>query len=156
MARPRSKIAEVCQNNNCRHFHKEDGKDIVKRGKNTAGHQRYYCFHCKQYFVETKGTPLYNRKLSERKIKNICKEFVETAGIRATERKVHVHRDTVTSIIDALGAHALSMSNYLVHDLGLSTYEVDELFAVIKKNRKNLSKTTLLSLEKARQSLQPV
>jgi transposase-like protein len=153
MARSRSKIKEVCQNNNCPYFLKEKGKDIVMRGRNTANHQRYYCFNCNQYFVETKGTPLYKRKLSERKIKEVCKEFVETRGIRATERRVHVHRDTVCRLIDDLGAHALSLTNYLVHDLRLGTYEVDELFTVIKKNRK-LSRASMNSLEKARQSLQ--
>ena len=154
MSRPRSKHSAVCQNVSCSFYRKEKGKDITKRGNNRAGHMQYYCVHCNSYFTETKGTPLYNRKLSERKIKKICKEFVETGGIRATERKVHVHRDTVMSIIDALGEHALSMTKYLVHDLALSTYEVDELFTIIKKNRKNLSKTAMISLEKARRSLQ--
>ena len=154
MARPRTKTKEVCQNSNCQYYRKESGKNIIKKGKNRAGHRQYYCFNCNQYFVETKGTPLYNRKLSERKIKAVCKEFVETRGIRATERAVHVHRDTVTSLIDSLGEHALQMTNYLVHDLGLGTYEVDELFTVIKKNRKRLSRTSMLSLEKARWLLQ--
>jgi hypothetical protein len=31
MARPRSKIKEVCQNNNCNYFLKEKGKDVIKR-----------------------------------------------------------------------------------------------------------------------------
>jgi transposase-like protein len=154
MARLRSKIKEVCQNEGCSHFRKEEGKDIVKRGTNTAKHQRYYCYNCNQYFVETKGTPLYKRKLSERKIKAVCKEFVETRGIRSTERMVHVHRDTVSNLIDSIGEHALEMTNYLVHDLKLSTYEADELFTIIKKNRKNLSQKSMISLDKARQSLQ--
>ncbi len=154
MARPRGLIKVVCQNEKCSHFRKEKGKDIIKRGKSKAGHQRFFCFHCDTYFVETKGTPLYKRKLSEQKIKAICKEFVETASIRATERKAHVHRDTVMSLLDSLGEHALEMTNYLVHDLGLRTYEVDELFAVVKKNRKSLSKKAINSLDKARQLLQ--
>lgn len=154
MARPRSKTKVVCQNKDCHYYLKEKGKDITKQGKNKAGHQRYYCWHCKSYFVETKGTPLYQKKLSERKIKAVCKEFVETGGIRATERKVHVHRDTVTRLINDLGQHALIMTNFLVHDLSLSTYEVDELLVTVKKNRKNLSKTEINSLEKARQLLQ--
>ena len=38
---------------------KEEGKDIIKRGKYKTGHQRYYCHHCNTFFMETKGTPLY-------------------------------------------------------------------------------------------------
>jgi len=154
MARPKTHNKAVCQNKRCSFYLKREGKDITKQGKNYAGHQRFLCKHCGVAFVETKGTPLYNRKLKERKIKAICKEIVETGGIRSTERKVHVHRDTVTRIINALGEHALQMTNYLVHDLNLSLYEVDELWTFIKKNRKGLSKTTINSLNQAKQLLQ--
>jgi transposase-like protein len=154
MARPKTHNKAVCQNKHCSFFRLAEGKDITKQGKNPAGHQRYLCKHCRVVFVETKGTPLYNRKLTERKIKAICEEIVETGGIRSTERKVHVHRDTITRIVNALGEHALTMTTYLVHDLGLSTYEVDELWGFIKKNRKGLSKSTISSLDQARQLLQ--
>src|SRR3989339_2064529 len=146
MARPRGKINVVCQNQDCIFYRREKGKDIVKRGHNTAGHQRYYCNHCNKYLVETKGTPLYQKKLSERKIKAICKELVEKKGIRAVERTLNVHRDTVGNLLKDLAEHALSMTNYMVHDLKLSTYEVDELWTFVKKNKKNLSETTMNSL----------
>lgn len=153
MARPRTNNKAVCQNKDCSYFRKETCKDITKQGKNYAGHQRFLCKHCGVVFVETKGTPLYQKKLSERKIKAICKEFVETGGVRATERKVHVHRDTVTRMLNDLGEHALQMTNYLVHDLDLNAHEVDELLVTVKKNRKNLSITAMNSLDKARQLL---
>ncbi len=154
MARPRKNNKAICQNKECSFFRKIKGKNITKQGKNYADHQRFLCKHCNVAFVETKGTPLYRRKLKERKIKDICKEIIETGGIRSTERKVHVHRDTVTSIINAFGEHALQMTNYLVHDLKLSTYEVDELWTFIKKNRKGLNPSTINSLNQAKQLLQ--
>ena len=122
MARLRSKIKAVCQNKECSHYRQEKGKDITKQGTNTADHQRFFCFHCRQYSVETKGTPLYNKKLSERKIKQICKEFVETRGIRSTERMVHVHRDTISRLLNDFGEHARQMTRFLVHDLSFKTY----------------------------------
>ena len=155
MARPRSKIKAVCQNKACTFYQLEKGKDIVKRGKNTASHQRYYCFHCHRYSVETKGTPLYNKKLSERKIKAICKEIVETRGIRATERIVHVHRDTISRLINDLGNHAREMTQFLVHDLGLKTYEVDEIWTIVKKNRDARNKKSTISLERVKPSSRP-
>lgn len=156
MARPRSKLKVVCQNKNCCNYLKEEGKDIIKRGKNTAKHQRYYCFNCNQYFVETKGTPLYNKKLSERKIKSICKELVEKKGIRAVERTLHVHRDTISNLLSDLAEHALTMTNHLVHNLGLSSYEVDELWTFVKKNKKDLKPATIDSLNRAKLLLQHV
>ncbi len=153
MARKRGKIKEVCQNVKCSHFLKENGKDIIRKGKNTAGHQRFFCFNCNQYFVETKGTPLYQKKLSERKIKAICKELVEKKGIRAVERTLHVHRDTICNLLDDLAEHALSMTRHLVHDLDLSTYEVDELWTFILRHKKNLNPKKINSLNQAKQLL---
>src|SRR3989338_9102439 len=147
MARPTTKNKAVCQNADCSFFRKENGKDITKQGKNYAKHQRFLCKHCGVVFVETKGTPLYQKKLSERKIKEICKELVEKKGIRAVERTIHVHRDTIGNLLNDLAEHALAMTNYLVHDLGLKTYEVDELWTFIKKNKKNLSEKTMNSLK---------
>lgn len=156
MARPRSKNKAVCQNEKCNYFHKESGKEITKQGKNNMHHQRFLCKHCSVAFVETKGTPLYQKKMSERKIKAICKELVEKKGIRAVERTLHVHRDTISNLLHDLALHAKEMTNHLVHDLGLSAYEVDELWTFVKKNLKGLSPTTINSLNQAKQSLQRV
>lgn len=148
MARPRSQIRVVCQNPPCGFYRKEKGKDIIKRAKNSAGHQRYYCLHCKKYFVETKGTPLYNKKLSEREIKKICLDLVEKKGIRAIERTTHHHRDTIGRLLDDLAAHAKDMTDYLVHDLDLSSYEVDEFWTFIKKTKRKLTSQARSGLSK--------
>lgn len=154
MARPKTNNNAVCQNSACSFYRLEKGKDIVKRGMNTAGHQRYYCNHCNKYLVATKGTPLYQKKLSERKIKAICKELVEKKGVRAISRTLNVNKNTVCSLLSNLADHAVSMTGYLVHDLKLKTYEVDEILAVVKKNKKNLSPKQIHSLDKARWLLQ--
>lgn len=150
MARPRSQIRVVCQNPRCDFFHKEKGKDIIKRAKNSAGHQRFFCLHCKKYFVETKGTPLYNKKLSFRQIKHICKLLVEKNGIRSIERITKHHRDTIGNLLTDLAEHAEKLTTYLVHDLGLSTYEVDELWTTVKKNKKKLTAQAQIGLSKVK------
>ena len=98
-------------------------------------------------FVETKGTPLYNRKLSEKKIKELCKELVEKKGIRAVERTTGIHRDTIGSYLSALAEHAVSLSKYMTQNLELSTYEVDEFWTFVKKNKKKLSPLALKNLQ---------
>ena len=153
MARPRKNHKVVCQNDKCEFFRIQVGKDIISKGVNKAGHRQYKCLHCNTYFTETKGTPLFNLKTSERKVKIICKEFMEGSGIRSIERKVNVHRDTICSLLDKLGKHAKEMTNYLVHNLSLSTYEVDELFATNQKQRKGLRQNEISSLVQARKSL---
>ena len=154
MARPRGKIKVVCQNENCQYFLKEQGKNVIKRGTNTAGHQRYFCFNCNKYFVETKGTPLYQKKLSERKIRDICKELVEKKGVRAISRTLNVNKNTVCKLLDDLANHAVKLTKYMVHDLNLKTYEVDEILTFIQKNKKKLSQKQIASLNQAKQLLQ--
>ena len=106
MARPRSKIDISCQNPKCKYFLIEEGKDLLKRGKNRAGHQQYYCNHCSTWFVETANTPLYKKHLSKPEIINICKHLVEKNGIRSIERITGHHRDTIGNLVEDLALHA--------------------------------------------------
>lgn len=139
MARPRSKIKVVCQNKECAHYRKDKGKDIVRRGFNRAGTQRYLCLHCNKYLVETKGTPMYRRRLSEKKVKQLCELFVEKNGVRSTSRLAKINKNTVGAWLDNLANHAMQITDFLVDNLGLSTYEVDEFWTTVKKNKKKLS-----------------
>ncbi|MDR2699399.1 MAG: hypothetical protein LBC12_01030, partial [Nitrososphaerota archaeon] len=73
----RSQVNIVCQNPKYTHYLKEKGKHTTKQGKyHTTDHQRYQCKHCKTYFMETKGTPLYRKHLTKQQITNICKHLV--------------------------------------------------------------------------------
>ena len=156
MARPRVKNKAVCQNESCSYFRKEVGKDITRQGKNYACHQRFLCKHCNVVFVETKGTPLYQKKLSERKIKELCKELVRKNGVRSAAKRVNVNKNTACAYLDTLANHALELTNHLVNDLGLGAYEVDELLTFVKKRKKNLTPTMIASLTQAKQQLQRV
>lgn len=149
MARPRGKIKAVCQNVKCSFYRLEKDKDVVKRGFNKAGTQRYLCLHCNKYLVETKGTPMYRRRLSERKVKQICELLVEKNGVRSTSRLAKVNKNTVGAWLDNLANHAMQITDFLVNNLELSTYEVDEFWATVKKNKKRLSPKARQEITKA-------
>ena len=149
MARPRGKIEVVCQNPKCRYYLKDMGKDIIKSGKyKSTGHQRFYCRHCKTYFMETKGTPLYRKQLSESEITDICKHLVEKNGIRSIERITGHHRDTIGRLLKDMAEHASAMNEYLIKNLGLTPIECDELWSFVKKNKKTLSPAAQIGLKK--------
>ena len=150
MTRPRGRIDVVCQNSRCRNYLKEKGKDIIKSGKyKSTAHQRYYCKHCETYFMETKGTPLYRKQLSEDEIINVCKHLVEKNGIRSIERITGHHRDTIGRLLEDMAEHSELMNDYLIENLGLTPFECDELWSIIEKNRKKLSVAAQLGLRKA-------
>ena len=148
MTRPRSKVDVVCQNPVCKFYQREHEKDIIKSGKYpTTRHQRYYCHHCNTYFMETKGTPLYRKHLTETQILNICKHLVEKNGVRSIERLTGHHRDTIGVLLEDMAEHAQKMNGYLMRNLGLSQYECDEFWTFVKKKRRKLSEKARLNLK---------
>lgn len=148
MARPREKTDITCQNPKCSHYMKEKDRDIIKKGKNRAGHQQYYCFHCRSYFVETANTPLYHKHLSKREIMRICKLLVEKNGIRSIERITGHHRDTVGRLLEDMAAYAALVNDYMIKDLKLGQFEVDEIWTTIKKNKRKLTQRARMGLKK--------
>ena len=156
MARPRSKFDMTCQNPACRLYLKEKGKDILKRGKNHAGHQQYFCNHCSKWFVETANTPLYHKHLSKDQIINICKHLVEKNGIRSIERLTGHHRDTISRLLEDLAVHAAIVNEYLIQELELTPIECDELWSFVKKNKRKLSPAAQIALKKVMLGSTPV
>ncbi len=148
MSRPRSIIPVTCQNIQCKYYLKEKRKDIIKYGKNRAGHQLYKCLHCKHFFSETILTPLYRKHLSEEEITKISKLLVEKNGIRSIERITGHHRDTIGNLLEDLAEHAQEVNKTFLRDLNLTQYEMDELWTTVKKNRKKLSLTAQMQLKK--------
>ena len=148
MARPRGEIRVTCQNNSCRYYQKERGKDIIKRGKNRSGHQLYKCLHCNRTFSETILTPLYHKHMPESEIIRICRLLVEKNGIRSIERITGHHRDTIGRLLEDLAEQAEYVNEELLRNIGMQQYEMDELWTMIKKNRKRLSVLAEMNLKK--------
>jgi transposase-like protein len=148
MSRPRSANQITCQNLKCKYYLKEKGKDIIKRGKNRADHQLYKCLHCGYNFSETILTPLYHKHLSEDEIIRISKLLVEKNGIRSIERITGHHRDTIGRLLEDMAEHAEQVNRTLLSKLNLSQYEMDELWTMVKKNRRKLSITAQMQLKK--------
>ena len=145
--RPRSEVDVVCQNPRCPHYLREKDKAIIKKGKyKTTKHQRYLCLNCNTFFMETKGTPLYRKHLTEPEILNICKHLVEKNGVRSIERLTGHHRDTIGVLLEDMAEHAQNVSAYLMKNLGLSQFECDEFWTFVKKKRRRLSEMARLSL----------
>ena len=69
---------------------------------------------------------------------NICKHLVEKNGIRSIERLTGHHRDTIGRLLNDLAEHAEQMNDYFIKGLELTPFECDELWTMVKKNRKKL------------------
>jgi IS1 family transposase len=96
----------------------------------------FKCKSCGVRFPETKGTVFYNRHLTEEQIIMICKLLVEKNGVRAIERIMEIHRDTVSNLIEDLARHAREVTDYLITNVGLTQIQVDEMWSFVKKQKK--------------------
>ena len=112
-------------------------RQIIKKGFNAKGNQMFKCKTCGMRFPETKGTVFYNRHLKEEQIIMICKLLVEKNGIRAIERIMGIHRDTVSDVIEDLARHAREVTDLLIKNVGLTRIEVDEMWSFVKKTKEH-------------------
>lgn len=140
---------QICLNENCLDYRKKNTGHITKKGFNEKGNQMYKCKTCGVRFPESKGTVFYNRHLTEEQIILICKLLVEKNGIRAIERIMDIHRDTISNLIDDLAKHAREVTDFLITNVGLSHIEVDEMWSFVKKKKRKLTKEMLEQIKKA-------
>jgi hypothetical protein len=98
--------------------------------------------------METKGTPLYRKRLSEKEIITICKHLIEKNGIRSIERITGHHRDTIGRLLEDMAEHAEEVNEKLIRELKVGQYELDEMWTTVKKSRRRLSLTAQLGLKR--------
>ena len=67
----------------------------------------------------------------------ICKLLVEKNGVRAIERIMEIHRDTVSDVIEDLARHAREVTDYLITNVGLTQIQVDEMWSFVKKTKES-------------------
>ena len=127
MSRPRTPNNAVCPNPDCEYHLLVEGKDIRKQGKNSAGHQRFQCMHCKAFFVETANTPMYRRHISEEELILIGKLLVEKVGNRAMSRITGLTPVTISRVIDAITLHATGFNALMAGKVVLVPFPFDNL-----------------------------
>ena len=86
--------------------------------------------------------------MPESEIIRICRLLVEKNGIRSIERITGHHRDTIGRLLEDLAEQAEYVNEELLRNIGMQQYEMDELWTMIKKNRKKLSMTAQMQLRR--------
>jgi transposase-like protein len=140
---------QICLNPDCPDYRKRNMGQIIKKGFNAKGNQMFKCKTCGVRFPETKGTVFYNRHLKEEQIIMICKLLVEKNGIRAIERIMEIHRDTVSAVVGDLARHAREVTDFLIRDIGLTEVQVDEMWSFVKKNKRTLTMEMVMEIDRA-------
>src|SRR3989338_8954215 len=96
----------------------------------------YFCFNmnCRSY--------------AKKGLVNISKQFVEKNSFRGIARATGHHLDTVRSLASDAAKHCEAVTDFLLKDVKLGTYEIDEFWNFVKKNKKTLPKTFARTLSR--------
>lgn len=143
-----SKLNIACPNNKCRLFNKTFKENIVKNGRKKNKLRNYKCTACGKQFVETFGTPLYHKKMKKKEIAKICDLFIEKISFRGVARAAHHKLDTIRNLAESMANHARQTNDFFLHDLKLNPTEVDEIWTFVKKNKKNLPRSIINSVNR--------
>lgn len=116
----------TCPNRACTTPH------VVKNG-HLNGRQRYHCRGCGRWFGVTEGTPLYRLRTDPREIALALNVLVHHGSLRAAEEITGHKYETIRRWAVLAVEQADLMTDVLVHDLSLTTVEIDEFWSFIKK-----------------------
>jgi transposase-like protein len=115
-----------CPNRDCPQPH------VVRNG-HLSGHQRYHCQSCGAWFGETEGTPLYRLRTPVEEIAQALLIVMRRGSLRAAEEVTGHKYETIGTWLRLAARHAEALTQVLVHDLQLSTLEVDEFWSFVRK-----------------------
>jgi hypothetical protein len=98
---------------------------------NGGRRRQFQCLSCKQYFLETQGTPLHGKRVAPERLMWAVGALAEGLGIRAVARVFAVDPNTVRHWVTEVAAQAAACSRYFLRDVRVPQVQLDELFALL-------------------------
>ena len=121
-----------CPNPDCDYRGWVGWGNLSSNGHPSGGPWRQlYCSQCEGYFLETRGTPLYGKRVSPDLLVWAVGAVAEGLGIRAVARVFEVDPNTVLLWLVEVADHATAFSRYFLHDVRVTQVQLDELFALL-------------------------
>ena len=99
----------------------------------------YRCLGCNRCFSGRRFTPYAGTNLEPGKIVDVLHSLCEGVSVRATERLLNVHRDTILSMLVMAGERSQAVLNRYVRDLRPRFVQADELWTFVWKKEKRKS-----------------
>ena len=115
-----------CPNPDCAAPH------VVRNGT-LKGRQRYHCKGCGAWFGETHDTPMYRLRTPPEEVGRSLLVVMRRGSLRAAEEITGHKYETIGRWLRLAAEHAEALSEVLVHDLELSTLEVDEFWSFVRR-----------------------
>lgn len=116
------------------------------KSENYKVHQRnghncntiYRCLRCNRCFSERRFSAYASLKLAPEKVVRVLHGLVEGCSVRATERLVDVHRDTILRLLLMAGNRCQTVLDRFVRNLRPRYVQADELWTFVHTKEKHL------------------
>ncbi len=113
------------------------GSESVKKfGKNRNGSQRYRCLACKKTFTEDQPKLLGSMRLDTDKAIKCLRLLLDGISIRACERFMGVHRDTICDLILTVGEKCKAFMATRLSGVPVADVQVDEVWSFVGMKEK--------------------
>jgi IS1 family transposase/transposase-like protein len=127
---------QFCPQPHCAYYGWVGRGNIRANGYPNGGRWRQFqCRSCKQYFLETHGTPLHGKRLAPEVLVWAAGAVAEGLGIRAVARVFAVDPNTMLHWVAAVADQAVAFSRHFLHDVQSTQVQMDELFALLSAVR---------------------
>jgi transposase-like protein/IS1 family transposase len=124
--------AQFCPQPRCAYYGWVGLENIRANGYPSGGRWRQFqCRSCKQYFLETQGTPLHGKRVAPEVLVWAVGALAEGLGIRAVARVFTVNPNTVLHWLMEVADQAAACSRSFLHDVQVTQVQLDELFALL-------------------------
>src|SRR5262245_28090406 len=124
--------AQFCPQPRCAYYGWVGLGNIRANGYPSGGRWRQFqCLSCKQYFLETQGTPWHGKRIAPERLVWAVGALAEGLGIRAVARVFAVDPNTVLHWLREVADQAVAFSQYFLHDVHVTQVQLDELFALL-------------------------
>jgi transposase-like protein/IS1 family transposase len=124
--------AQFCPQPHCPYYGWVGRGNIRANGYPSGGRWRQFqCRSCKQYFLETQGTPLHGKRVPPEMLVWAVGAVAEGLGIRAAARVFALDPNPVLHWVTEVADQAAAFSRYFLHDVPVTQVQLDELFALL-------------------------
>jgi transposase-like protein len=134
LGRPRQvdTSGQFCPQPRCAYYGWVGLGNIRANGYPNGGRWRQFqCLSCRQYFLETQGTPLHGKRVAPERLVWAVGALAEGLGLRAVARVFAVDPNTVRHWLTEVADQAVAVSPYFLHDVHVTQVQLDELFALL-------------------------
>jgi hypothetical protein len=106
--------------------------NLRANGYPNGGRWRQFQYRsCKQYFLETHGTPLHGKRIPPEMLVWAVGAVAEGLGIRAAARVFALDPNTVLHWVTEVADQAAACSRHFLRDVHVTQVQLDELFALL-------------------------